>query len=53
MNPTCIRIDLGCKPTKKFRNENLTELGVAEAKQHGEVKGGHGLVQTNCGRLGG
>ena len=30
-------IDSGCKPTKKLRHENLAELGIAEAKQHGEV----------------
>jgi len=28
-------IDSGCKPTKKLRHENLAELGIAEAKQHG------------------
>ena len=27
----------GCKPTKKLRHESLAELGIAEAKQHGEV----------------
>ena len=31
------RIGSGCKPTKKLRRENLAELGIAEAKQHGEV----------------
>ena len=30
-------IDSGCKPTKKLRHENLAELGIAEAKQYGEV----------------
>ena len=30
-------IDSGCKPTKKLRHENLAELGIAEAKRHGEV----------------
>ena len=30
-------IDSGCKPTKKLRHENLAELGVAEAEEHGEV----------------
>ena len=30
-------IESGCKPTKKLRHENLAELGIAEAKQHGEV----------------
>ena len=30
-------IDSGCKPTKKLRHENLAELGIAEAKEHGEV----------------
>ena len=27
----------GCRPSKKLRHENLAELGIAEAKQHGEV----------------
>ena len=30
-------IDSGCKPTKKLRHGNLSELGSAEAKQHGEA----------------
>ena len=30
-------IDSGCRPSKKLRHENLAELGIAEAKQHGEV----------------
>ena len=30
-------IESGCKPTKKLRHENLAELGIAEAKRHGEV----------------
>ena len=30
-------IDSGCRPTKKLRHENLSELGIAEAKQHKEV----------------
>ena len=28
---------LGCRPSKKLRHENLAELGIAEAKQHGEA----------------
>ena len=27
----------GCRPSKKLRHENLAELGIAEAKQHGEA----------------
>ena len=27
----------GCRPQKKLRHESLAELGIAEAKQHGEV----------------
>ena len=27
----------GCRPSKKLRHESLAELGIAEAKQHGEV----------------
>ena len=30
-------IGSGCRPSKKLRHENLAELGIAEAKQHGEV----------------
>ena len=30
-------IESGCKPTKKLRHKNLAELGIAEARQHGEV----------------
>ena len=30
-------IDSGCRPSKKLRHENLSELGIAEAKQHKEV----------------
>ena len=30
-------IDLGCKPTKKIRHENLAELRIYEAKQYDEV----------------
>ena len=30
-------IKSGCKPTKKLRHENLSELGIAEAKQHNEI----------------
>ena len=30
-------IESGCRPTKKLRHENLSELGIVEAKQHGEV----------------
>ena len=31
-------IDSGCRPSKKLRNENLAELGIAEAKLHDEVE---------------
>ena len=30
-------IDSGCEPAKKLRHENLAELGIAEAKECGEV----------------
>ena len=30
-------IDSGYKPTKKLRHENLSELGIAEAKHHNEI----------------
>ena len=30
-------IDSECKPTKTLRHENLAELGIAEAKEHGKV----------------
>ena len=31
-------IESGCRPTKKLRHEYLADLGIAEARQHGEVK---------------
>ena len=31
-------IESGCKPTKKLRHENLSELGIAEAREEGEVE---------------
>ena len=31
-------IESGCKPTKKLRHENLSELGIKEAREHKEVK---------------
>ena len=30
-------IDSGCGPTKKLHHENLTKLGIAEAKQNDEI----------------
>ena len=30
-------IESGCKPTKKLRHENLSELGISEAGEHDEV----------------
>ena len=27
-------IESGCKPTKKLRHENLSELGIKEAREH-------------------
>ena len=30
-------IESGCKPTKKLRHENLSELGIKEAREHKEV----------------
>ena len=31
-------IESGCKPTKKLRHENLSELGIKEAREHKEVQ---------------
>ena len=31
-------IESGCKPTKKLRHENLSELGILEAREHNEVQ---------------
>ena len=31
-------IESGCKPTKKLRHENLSELGIAKAREHGEIQ---------------
>ena len=31
-------IESGCKPTKKLRHENLSELGIAEAQEDGDVE---------------
>ena len=31
-------IESGCKATKKLRHENLSELGISEARQYGEVQ---------------
>ena len=31
-------IESGCKPTKKLRHENLSELGISEARKYGEVQ---------------
>ena len=30
-------VESSCKPTKKLRHENLSELGITEAREHGEV----------------
>ena len=30
-------IDSGCRPTKKLRHENLSELGIVEAKENDKV----------------
>ena len=31
-------IESRCKPTKKLRHANLSELGIKEAREHQEVK---------------
>ena len=31
-------IESGCKPTKKLRHKNLSELGIKEARQYKEVQ---------------
>ena len=31
-------IESGSRPTKKLRHENLTDLGIAEAREHNEVQ---------------
>ena len=31
-------IESGCKPTKKLRHKNLSELGIREVREHKEVK---------------
>ena len=31
-------IESGCKPTNKLQHKNLSELGIAEAQEHGEVE---------------
>ena len=31
-------IELGCKPTKKLRHENLSKLGIKEAREYKEVQ---------------
>ena len=31
-------IEYGCKPTKKLRHENLSELGIKEAREHKVVQ---------------
>ena len=30
-------IESRCKPTKKLRYENLSELGISEAREHDEI----------------
>ena len=31
-------IESDCKPTKKLQHENLSELGIAKAQEHGDVE---------------
>ena len=31
-------IESGCKPAKKLRHDNLSELGILEAREYGEVQ---------------
>ena len=31
-------VESGCKPTKKLHHENLGELEIAEAQEHGEIQ---------------